>query len=140
MPIEILLVEDNSGDVRLTQEAFRPAKGLIFLHVASDGAQAMTFLKQQGVYDGAPRPDLILLDLNLPILDGRKLLSDIKQDEGLQSIPVFVVTASQKEEDAATCYQNGANGYHRKPVQWREFEALVKRIQDFWVTTDELRS
>jgi CheY-like chemotaxis protein len=139
VPIEILLVEDNVGDIRLTQEAFRPANNLIFLHVVSDGAQAMTFLRQQGGYDSAPRPDLILLDLNLPVLDGRNLLSDIKRDSDLKSIPVFVVTASERKEDVVTSYENGADGFHRKPVQWKEFEALVNSLHDFWVTKEELQ-
>lgn len=138
MPIEILLVEDNSGDVRLTKEAFRATNKLVSIHVVCDGIETMAFLRQQGAYAGAPRPDIILLDLELPILDGRRLLCRIKADENFQAIPIFIVTASQSEEDAAICLQNGAIGYHRKPVRWEEFEALVQNLQNFWVTKDQL--
>ena len=139
MPIAILLIEDNSGDIRLTREAFGPANKLIILHSVSDGAAAMAFLRQQGEYTSAPRPDIILLDLDIPVIDGRVLLSLIKKDSSLQSIPVFVVTASESEEDFARSLKDGAEEYLRKPVMWHEFETLVKSVQNFWKTKVNLR-
>jgi chemotaxis family two-component system response regulator Rcp1 len=139
MPIEILLIEDNSGDVRLTREAFGPASKLIVLHVVSDGAAAMAFLRQRGEYAKAPRPDIILLDLDLPVISGRVLLALIKKDSSLQSIPVFVVSASESEEDVVRSLQDGAEEYLRKPVMWHEFEILVKSVQDFWKTKVNLQ-
>ena len=132
-PIRVLLVEDSPGDVRLTREAFRDANEYIRLDVASDGVEAMAFLRREGSYSNAPRPDLILLDLNLPRMDGREVLAQIKQDTTLKTIPTIILTTSAAEADIATSYQLHANSYLRKPVQLDEFEALVKSINDFWL-------
>jgi chemotaxis family two-component system response regulator Rcp1 len=137
-PIDVLLVEDSPGDVRLTQEAFRVANGAIHLHVAADGVEAMAFLKQQGKYTHAPRPHIILLDLNLPKMDGREVLALIKEDEGLKSIPTVILTTSEAEVDILRSYQLQANCYLSKPVQLDAFEALVKSINDFWLTKVKL--
>jgi CheY-like chemotaxis protein len=136
--IEVLLVEDSPGDVRLTQEAFRYANKAIQLHVVSDGVEALAFLKQEGGYEDSPRPDLILLDLNLPRMDGREVLSRIKADEALKSIPTVILTTSEAEVDIATSYQLQANCYLSKPVQLDAFESLVKSINDFWLKQAKL--
>jgi CheY-like chemotaxis protein len=138
MSVEVLLVEDSPGDVRLTQEAFRDADPSIHLHVASDGVEAMAFLRHQGSYSHAPRPDIILLDLNLPKMDGREVLAHIKSDHSLKMIPTVILTTSDAEADIAKCYQLHANCYLKKPVQLEEFEGLVKSISDFWLTKVEL--
>ena len=138
MPIEVLLVEDSPGDVRLTQEVFREANKAINLHVASDGVEAMAFLRRQGSNVHAPRPDLILLDLNLPKMDGREVLVHIKEDDSLKLIPTVILTTSVAEEDIVKSYQLQANCYLSKPVQYDEFESLVKSINDFWLTKVEL--
>ena len=138
MPIEVLLVEDSPGDVRLTQEAFREANIAIHLHVASDGVEAMTFLKKQGGHAHAPRPDLILLDLNLPRMDGREVLAHIKEDENLKTIPTVILTTSEAEADIVKSYELQANCYLSKPVQLDAFESLVKSINDFWLTKAKL--
>jgi len=138
MPIEVLLVEDSPGDVRLTQETFREANRLIRLHVACDGLEAMAFLRHEASYVNAPRPDLILLDLNLPKMDGREVLSHIKSDESLKTIPTIILTTSTAEEDILRSYQLQANCYLSKPVQLDEFEAVVKSINDFWLTGAKL--
>jgi len=138
MPIEVLLVEDSPGDVRLTQEAFRDANPAIHLHVASDGVQAMEFLRQKGVHAHAPRPDLILLDLNLPKMDGREVLLQIKEDASLKTIPTVILTTSDSEVDIVRSYQLQANCYLTKPVQLDAFESLVKSINDFWLTKVKL--
>jgi chemotaxis family two-component system response regulator Rcp1 len=138
MPIEVLLVEDSPGDVRLTQEAFRDANKSIHLHVASDGLEAMAFLRKEGVHSGAPRPELILLDLNLPKMDGREVLAHIKEDPGLKTIPTVILTTSEAEADIVKSYQLQANCYLSKPVQLDAFEALVKSINDFWLTKVKL--
>ena len=138
MPIEVLLVEDSPGDVRLTQEAFRDANGDIRLNVASDGMEAMAFLKQQGIFASAPRPDLILLDLNLPKMDGRAVLAAIKADDSLKMIPTVILTTSDAEADIVTSYRLQANSYLSKPVQLDAFEALVKSINDYWLTKVKL--
>ena len=135
---EVLLVEDNLGDVRLTQEAFRNVDGSLRLHVASDGVEALAFLKQEGVHVDAPRPDLILLDLNLPKMDGREVLAWIKADDGLKSIPTVILTTSDAEADIAESYRLQANCYLSKPVQLDAFEGLVKSINDFWLTKAKL--
>lgn len=137
-PIEVLLIEDSPGDVRLTKEAFRAANPAIHLHVASDGVEAMAFLKREGPHSEAPRPDLILLDLNLPRMDGREVLSQIKQHETLKTIPTVILTTSDAEVDIAKSYQLQANCYLNKPVQLNEFENLVKSINDFWLTAVRL--
>lgn len=138
MPIEVLLVEDSPGDVRLTQEAFREANGSIRLHTAADGVEAMAFLRNEGVHVSSPRPDLILLDLNLPKMDGREVLALIKEDESLKLIPTVILTTSDSESDIVKSYQLQANCYLSKPVQLEEFEGLVKSINDFWLTKVKL--
>ena len=138
MPIEVLLVEDSPGDVRLTQEAFRDANMSIRLHVAADGVEAMAFLRNEGTYANVPRPDLILLDLNLPKMDGREVLSLIKADADLKTIPTVILTTSDAEADIAKSYQLQANCYLSKPVQLDAFESLVKSINDFWLTKVKL--
>ena len=138
MPMQVLLVEDNPGDVRLTQEAFRDANRSIHLHVASDGVEAMAFLRQEGSDAHAPRPDIILLDLNLPKMDGRAVLADIKKDDSLKTIPTVILTTSESEADILQSYQLQANCYLSKPVQLGEFEAIVKSIDDFWLTKAKL--
>jgi two-component system, chemotaxis family, response regulator Rcp1 len=137
-PVQVLLVEDSPGDVRLTQEAFRDANGGIKLHVATDGVEAMSFLRREGVNANAPRPDLILLDLNLPKMDGREVLGHIKADQNLRTIPTVILTTSEAEADIVKSYQLQANCYLSKPVQLDAFEALVKSINDFWLTKVKL--
>lgn len=138
MPINVLLVEDSPGDVRLTQEAFREANGSIRLHVAADGVEAMAFLRHQGPHAASPRPDLILLDLNLPRMDGRAVLMEIKEDDDLKTIPTVILTTSDAEADIVKSYQLQANCYLSKPVQLDAFDALVKSINDFWLTKVKL--
>ena len=138
MPIEVLLVEDSPGDVRLTQEAFRDANKSFHLHVASDGVEAMAFLRREGAHAHAPRPELILLDLNLPKMDGREVLALIKEDASLKTIPTVILTTSEAEADIVKSYQLQANCYLSKPVQLDAFEVLVKSINDFWLTKVKL--
>jgi two-component system, chemotaxis family, response regulator Rcp1 len=138
MPIEVLLVEDSPGDVRLTQEAFRDANQSVHLHVASDGVEAMAFLRREEPYGDAPRPDLILLDLNLPKMDGREVLAQVKADDGLKTIPIVILTTSESEADIVKSYQLRANCYLSKPVQLDAFESLVKSINDFWLMRAKL--
>jgi CheY-like chemotaxis protein len=138
MPIEVLLVEDSPGDVRLTQEVFRDANRSVHLHVARDGVEAMTFLRRQGPHTDAPRPDLILLDLNLPKMDGREVLAHIKEDDSLKLIPTVILTTSDAEVDIVKSYQLQANCYLTKPVQLEDFESLVKSINDFWLVKVKL--
>jgi len=138
MPIEVLLVEDSPGDVRLTREAFRDANPSIHLHVASDGVEAMAFLRREGSHLNAPRPDLILLDLNLPRMDGREVLVHIKEDPNLKTIPTVILTTSESEVDIVKSYQLQANCYLSKPVQLDAFDSLVKSINDFWLTKAKL--
>jgi chemotaxis family two-component system response regulator Rcp1 len=135
---DVLLVEDSPGDVRLTQEAFRDANTLVNLHVAIDGADAMAFLRRKGTYLDAPRPDLILLDLNLPKMDGREVLAHIKEDDSLKTIPTVILTTSEAEADILKSYELRANCYLNKPVQLDEFEDLVKSINDFWLKKAKL--
>jgi len=132
-PIEILLVEDSPGDVRLTQVALRDAKMQNELHVAADGVEATAFLKREGKHTHAPRPDLILLDLNLPRKDGREVLEEIKLDPNLKSIPVVILTTSAAEEDVLRSYQLHANCYITKPVDLDQFMKVVKNIDNFWL-------
>jgi CheY-like chemotaxis protein len=129
----VLLVEDSPGDVRLTREAFREANGAVQLHVASDGVEAIAFLRQEGAYADAPRPDFILLDLNLPRMDGREVLAQIKADDDLRTIPVVILTTSEADADILKSYELNANAYLRKPVTLEAFERLVKSINDFWL-------
>jgi CheY-like chemotaxis protein len=132
--IDILLVEDSPGDVRLTREAFRETNGAVTMHVASDGVEAMAFLKQEGPYANAPRPDFVLLDLNLPRMDGREVLVHIKEDPLLSSIPVIILTTSDADADVLKSYELNANAYLKKPVTLEAFESLVRSINDFWLT------
>jgi two-component system, chemotaxis family, response regulator Rcp1 len=132
--IDVLLVEDSPGDVRLTQEALRDANRSICLHVAADGIDAIAFLRKQGEYTAAPRPDLILLDLNLPRMDGREVLAYIKADPHLKTIPTIILTTSDAERDVVESYKLQANCFLTKPVQLEAFESLVKSINDFWLT------
>ena len=140
MPIEVLLVEDSPGDVRLTREAFSEVNSSIHLHVAADGLEAMAFLRREGVHARAPRPSIILLDLNLPKMDGREVLAQIKADSNLKTIPIVILTTSNSEIDIAKSYQLQANCYLSKPVQLDAFESLVKSINDFWLTKVKLPS
>jgi CheY-like chemotaxis protein len=133
-PIEILLVEDNPGDVRLTIEALKDSKVGNKLHVAKDGVEAMEFLRRTGEHAAAVRPDLILLDLNLPRMDGREVLSAIKSDPKLRTIPVVVLTTSRAEQDVLRSYELQANCYITKPVDLEQFITVVKSIEDFWFT------
>ena len=137
-PIDVLLVEDSPGDVRLTQEALRDANRAIHLHVAVDGIEAMRFLRRQGQHARAPRPDLILLDLNLPKMDGREVLAQIKADDSLKTIPTIILTTSEAEADITKSYQLQANCFLSKPVQLEAFESLVKSINDFWLMKAKL--
>ena len=137
-PIDILLVEDDPGDVLMTREAFAHHKIRNPLHVAEDGVEALRFLKREGPFGEAPRPGLILLDLNLPRKDGRELLGEIKQDPGLRTIPVVVLTTSEAEEDILRSYDLHANAYVTKPVDFEKFVEVVRKIDDFWVTVVQL--
>jgi chemotaxis family two-component system response regulator Rcp1 len=132
--INVLLVEDSPGDVRLTREAFREANGSVLLHVAPDGVEAMAFLRQEGAHVEAPRPDFILLDLNLPKMDGREVLAHIKADPDLRTIPTIILTTSEADADILKSYELNANAYLRKPVTLDAFESLVRSINDFWMT------
>jgi chemotaxis family two-component system response regulator Rcp1 len=137
-PKVLLLVEDSPGDVRLTMEAFRETDELIQIHVAADGVEAMAYLNKEGEHASALRPDLILLDLNLPRMDGREVLTRIKQDASLKLIPTVILTTSSDEEDIVWSYGLHANVYLTKPVQFDEFEDLVRNIRDFWLTLAHL--
>jgi chemotaxis family two-component system response regulator Rcp1 len=132
-PIEILLVEDNPGDVRLTREAMRDAKVRNIMRIVTDGVEALAFLRRQGQYADAPRPDVILLDLNLPKKDGREVLAEIKADPNLRRIPVVILTTSEAEEDILKAYDLHANAYVAKPVDLDRFITVVKSIEDFWL-------
>jgi CheY-like chemotaxis protein len=136
--ISILLVEDSPGDVRLTREALKEAKVLNDLSVATDGVEALEFLHRRGKFAAAPRPDLILLDLNLPRKDGREVLEEIKADSSLKRIPIVVLTTSQAEEDVVRAYDLHANCYITKPVDFRQFIKVVQSIEDFWLTVVKL--
>jgi two-component system, chemotaxis family, response regulator Rcp1 len=136
--IEVLLVEDSPGDVRLTQEAFHGANPSVHLNIATDGVEAMAFLRNEGAYTHAPRPDLILLDLNMPRMDGRQVLAQIKQHGVLKTIPTVILTTSDAEADVEKSYQLQANCYLRKPVELEVFERLVRSISDFWLTEARL--
>ncbi len=139
-PIEILLVEDNPGDARLTVEALKEGKVRNRLHFAEDGVEAMAFMHREGKYAESPRPDLILLDLNLPRKDGREVLAEIKEDPQLKRIPVVVLTISKAEEDIIKTYNLHANCYITKPVDLEQFITVVKSIEDFWLTIAKLPS
>jgi two-component system, chemotaxis family, response regulator Rcp1 len=133
-PIAILMVEDNPGDVRLTREALKDAKVSNTLHVVEDGVAALDFLYRRAPYGEAPRPDLILLDLNLPRKNGREVLEEIKQDARLKTIPVVILTTSSAEEDVLRAYSLHANCYITKPVDFVQFTKIVRTIEDFWLT------
>jgi CheY-like chemotaxis protein len=137
-PIEILLVEDSAGDVRLVKEGFKENKFLNNLHVARDGVEAMKFLHQEGEYADAVRPDLILLDLNLPKKDGREVLAEVKGDEDLKRIPVVIMTVSEAEEDILKTYNLHANCYITKPIDLGQFIKVVRSIESFWLTIVKL--
>jgi chemotaxis family two-component system response regulator Rcp1 len=136
--IEVLLVEDSPGDVRLVREAFREVNSSITLHVASDGVEAMVFLRRQGKHLESPRPDLILLDLNLPKMSGRDVLAQIKGDDSLKAIPTIVLSSSDAEADVLISYKLHANCYLRKPAQWDTFDRIVRSINSFWLTKPKM--
>lgn len=136
--VEILLVEDNPGDVRLTQEALRGVKVRNSLSVVEDGVEAMAFLRREGAYANAPRPDIVLLDLNLPRMDGTEVLAAIKGDPDFKCIPVVVLTTSQADEDIVRSYRLNANCYVSKPVDFDQFIHVVQSIEDFWLTVVKL--
>ncbi len=139
-PIEILLVEDNEGDVGLVEEVFEDAKIRNILHVAEDGEEAMLFLNKEKPFADAPTPDIILLDLNLPRKDGREVLEEIKTDDKLKRIPVVVLTTSKAEEDIVKSYDLHANSYITKPVDFDQFIKVIKSIEDFWLEVVRLPS
>jgi len=132
-PIEILLVEDNPGDVRLTKEALKDSRVANNLHITMDGVEALAFLRKQGKHAGVPRPDLILLDLNLPKKNGREVLEEIKKEEALRHIPVVILTTSQAEQDVVESYRLQANAYVTKPVDLDQFLKVVSSIEQFWL-------
>jgi chemotaxis family two-component system response regulator Rcp1 len=136
--LDILLVEDNPGDVRLTQEALKENKLHNNLHVTRNGVEAMAFLRQEGKYAEAPRPGLVLLDLNLPRKDGREVLAEMKSDEALRRIPVVILTTSQAEEDILKTYDLHANCYITKPVDLDRFIKVIQSIKDFWLAIVKL--
>jgi len=138
MPINILLVEDNPGDVDLVREALSDAKVKNRLHVTTDGVEAMKFLRRQDNYADAPCPDLILLDLNLPKKSGREVLSEIRSDQELDTLPVVILTSSKEEEDIVKSYKLHANCYISKPVDFEQFMKVVQSIEDFWFTVVKL--
>lgn len=133
-PVEVLLVEDNPGDVRLTQEALKDGRVMVNLTVAADGVEALEILRRTGAFSGRARPDLILLDLNLPRKNGREVLEEIKADEELKRIPVIVMTTSKAEQDVYKAYNLNANCYVTKPVDLDDFLNVVRSIEDFWLT------
>lgn len=137
-PIEILMVEDNPGDVRLTKYVLSESKVHNRISAVSDGVEAMAFLRREGKYKDAPRPDLILLDLNMPRKDGREVLAEVKQDPDLKMIPVVIVTSSSAEQDIVRSYTLHANAYVTKPVDLDQFISLVKSIEDFWLEVVKL--
>lgn len=136
--IEILLVEDNPGDVDLTLEALDEAKIRNEVHVAEDGVEAMAFLRREGSYADAPRPDLVLLDLNMPRMDGREVLEEVKKDADLRRIPIVVLTTSEDEQDVLDAYEHSANAYIVKPVDFQQFFGTIRALEDFWLTVVRL--
>jgi two-component system, chemotaxis family, response regulator Rcp1 len=137
-PVDILLVEDNPGDVRLTQEAFRESKLNIRLNVVMDGEDALNYLFRRSPYENATRPDMILLDLNIPKKDGREVLEEIKQDESLRYVPVIILTTSNAEQDIVKTYNLKVNAYINKPVDFDRFFDIVQKIETFWLMTATL--
>jgi chemotaxis family two-component system response regulator Rcp1 len=136
--LNVLLVEDSPGDVRLTREAFQEVNSTLRLHVAVDGVDAIAFLRNEAPYAAAPRPDIILLDLNLPKRDGREVLAEIKSDDSLKRIPTIILTTSDSEQDVTRSYQLQANAYLTKPVTLEHFERLIELTNDFWLTAASL--
>jgi CheY-like chemotaxis protein len=136
--MDVLLVEDNAGDVRLAREAFRISEKPINLHVVGDGVEAMAFLRTEGAHVHAPRPHLILLDLNLPKMDGREVLAILKNDIDLKAIPIIVLTTSDAKTDIQYCYEHSANCYVRKPDDWDAYSHVVAGINSFWFTLARL--
>ncbi len=136
--MEVLLVEDSPGDVRLTREALKEGKVRNNLNVVSDGVEAMEYLRRQGPYAAAPRPDIVLLDLNMPRKDGREVLAEMKADKGLRRIPVVILTTSEAEQDILRTYDLHANCYLTKPVDLDQFISIVKSVEDFWLTIVKL--
>jgi CheY-like chemotaxis protein len=136
--VDLLLVEDNPGDVRLTKEALKESKVRNNLFVVEDGVEAMSFLRKEGKYADAPRPDLIILDLNLPRKSGREVLEELKNDEEFKTIPVVVLTISKAEEDIVRAYANHANCYITKPLDFSKFIEITRAIQEFWLTIVKL--
>jgi CheY-like chemotaxis protein len=134
-PIQILLIEDNPGDIRLTQEAFKESLISLVLNVATDGVEGINFLRKNPPYQDAPTPDLILLDLNLPKRDGREVLQEVKSDEFLRRIPVVILTTSTAEQDIQKAYSLHVNSYINKPVDFDKFFEIIQRIEDFWLST-----
>ncbi|CAN5391571.1 response regulator [soil metagenome] len=132
--VNILLVEDNPGDVRLTEEAFKLAKNANKLYIAKDGIEALAFLNHEGTFINVPRPDLILLDLNLPRMDGRELLARIKKDKELRTIPVIILSTSEADTDILSCYNFHANCYIKKPMDFDKFSEIVHHIEYFWLS------
>ncbi|MGA8303044.1 MAG: response regulator [Thermoplasmata archaeon] len=139
-PVQILIVEDNPADARLVREVMRDSKVLNEIQWVPDGVEAIAFLRHQGKYASAPRPNLIFLDLNMPRKDGREVLTEIKADESLRRIPIVVMTSSQAEEDIARAYDQHANCYVRKPIDFQQFHEVVKSLETFWFATVELPS
>lgn len=139
-PIEILLVEDNAGDVRLIREALKDGKLMNRLHVVGDGIAALRFLRREGSHEAAPKPDLVLLDLNLPGKDGHDVLMEMKEDQGLRAIPVVILTSSAEEQDILRAYEHHVNCYVTKPVGLGDFMHIVKMVEDFWLSIVELPS
>jgi two-component system, chemotaxis family, response regulator Rcp1 len=139
-PVDILLVEDNPGDVRLTQEAFRESKLTISLNVVMDGEDALNYLFRRPPYENATRPDMILLDLNIPKRDGREVLEEIKKDDSLRFVPVIVLTTSNAEQDIVKTYNLKVNAYINKPVDFDRFFDIVQKIETFWLMTATLPS
>jgi len=138
--IDILLVEDDPGDVELTKEGLQDAKMLVNLHVVEDGEKAMRFLRKEAPYTEAVRPDIILLDLNMPRKDGKETLAEIKADQSLRSIPVVILTTSEAESDIVKCYELGANCYIAKPISFEAFTKVVAMIEEFWFTIVKMPS
>lgn len=136
--VEILLVEDNPADVRLTMEAFKDSKILNNLNVVNDGVEAIQYLKKEGSYTNSTRPDMVLLDLNLPKKNGREVLAEVKSDDTLKTIPIVVLTTSQSEEDISSAYKLHANCYVTKPVDFDNFMRIIGSIEDFWLTVAKL--
>jgi chemotaxis family two-component system response regulator Rcp1 len=137
-PLEVLLVEDDEDDVRLTREALRDSKVIVNMTVASDGEDALRRLRREGPHSGTPLPDLILMDLNLPGMSGRDVLAELKRDEMLKRIPVVVLTTSEAETDVVKCYDLGANCYITKPVNFDQFRRIIKAIDEFWLAIVKL--